>query len=84
MIKLQFNSGHHISCVTAKILPRISGRMNWWIVSLMGNHWKTNYKKKSLVFGSLATNTKPLKFYTEVLCFLLRGQKGTIHSKANE
>lgn len=84
MVKLQFNSGHHISHVSAKRLARISDRMDWWTVNWTGYHRKVNCKKnKFAIFWSLTTNTKPLKFHKEGLYFLLRGQKGTGYSSAN-
>lgn len=60
MVKLQFNSGHHISHISAKRLARISDRMDWWTVNLTGYHRKINCKKISLQFSGLSQQTQNL------------------------
>lgn len=51
MIKLQFNSEHPLSHVSANFWARISGRMHQWTVRLTGYHRGWTAKKSSSFSG---------------------------------
>lgn len=76
MVKLQFNSGHHISHVSATRLARISDRMDWWTVNLTGYHRKINCKTVSSQFAGLWLQTQNLGSFIKKACtFFWEGRR---------